>query len=68
MSEREVRIRFTGDSAVLKGSANDVRRIFQNLIEDESDARGAGEKMADAQRQVADQMRKSMDEIGRAHV
>lgn len=64
--EREVRIKFTGDSAVLKGSAGDVRKIFQNLIADEDDARGAGEKLADAQKQVADNMRKSMAEISAA--
>ena len=63
MADREVRIRFTGDSAVLKGSAADVRKIFQNLIDDENDARGAGEKLADAQKQVADSMRQSMAEI-----
>lgn len=66
MSEREVRIKFTGDSAVLKGAAGDVRKIFQNLVADENDARGAGEKMADAQKQVAAQMRKSMAEISEA--
>ena len=63
MAEREVRIRFTGESAVLKGSAADVRKIFQNLIDDENDARGAGEKLADAQKQVAAQMKQSMAEI-----
>lgn len=64
--EREVRIKFTGDSAVLKGSAADVRQIFQNLIADENDARGAGEKLADAQKQVADKMRTEMASISAA--
>jgi hypothetical protein len=64
--EREVRIKFTGDSAVLKGAAGDVRKIFQNLIDDENDARGAGEKLADAQKQVAANMRKSMADISAA--
>ncbi|MEQ1700363.1 MAG: hypothetical protein ABMA25_09645 [Ilumatobacteraceae bacterium] len=64
--EREVRIKFTGDSAVLKGSAADVRQIFQNLIADENDARGAGEKLADAQKQVAERMRTDMAEISAA--
>ena len=66
MSEREVRIKFTGDSAVLKGAAKDVRTVFNNLVADENDARGAGEKLADAQRQVADSMRSSMAEISAA--
>lgn len=66
MADREVRIRFTGDSAVLKGSAADVRKIFQNLVEDENDARGAGEKLADAQKQVAERMRADMAQISEA--
>lgn len=63
MADREVRIRFTGDSKVLKNSASEVRAVFQKLIEDENDARGAGEKLADAQKTVADKMRAEMKAI-----
>ena len=47
-SEREVKIRFTGESAVLKGSAGEVRKVFQMLTSDLNDSRGAGEKLAAA--------------------
>mgnify|MGYP000879282308 CR=1 FL=1 len=64
--EREVRIRFTGESAVLKGAGGEVRKVFQMLQGDINDTRSAGEKLATAQKQVADSMRKDMEEIGRA--
>lgn len=62
-SEREVKIRFTGESAVLKGSAGEVRKVFQMLTSDLNDSRGAGEKLAAAYEQVADSMRKDMAAI-----
>lgn len=66
MADREVRIRFTGDSKVLKGSAGEVRQVFQKLIEDEDDARGAGEKLAAAQKIVAEKMRAEMKGVSEA--
>jgi uncharacterized alkaline shock family protein YloU len=62
-TEREVKIRFTGESAVLKGSAGEVRKVFQMLTSDLNDSRGAGEKLAAAYEQVADSMRKDMAAI-----
>lgn len=62
-AEREVKIRFTGESAVLKGSAGEVRKVFQMMTSDLNDARGAGEKLAAAYEQVADSMRKDMKAI-----
>lgn len=64
--EREVRIRFTGESAVLKGAGGEVRKVFQMLQGDINDTRSAGEKLATAQKQVAASMKKDMDDIGRA--
>lgn len=64
--EREVRVRFTGESQVLKGATGEVRKVFLQLQGDLNDTRSAGEKLAAAQKQVADSMRKDMEEIGRA--
>ena len=64
--EREVRVRFTGESAVLKGSAGEVRKVFQMLQGDINDTRSASEKLAAAQTQVADSMRKDMEAVSRA--
>ena len=64
--EREVRVRFTGESAVLKGAAGDVRKVFQMMTGDLNDTRSASEKLAAAQTQVADSMRKDMKAIADA--
>ena len=64
--EREVRVRFTGESAVLKGAAGEVRKVFTMMQADINDTRSASEKLAAAQKQVADSMTKDMKEIGRA--
>ncbi len=64
--EREVRVRFTGESAVLKGAAGEVRKVFTMMQADLNDTRSASEKLAAAQKQVAASMKKDMDDIGRA--
>lgn len=64
--EREVRVRFTGESAVLKGAGGEVRKVFQMMMADINDTRDAAEKMAAAQAQVADSMRKDMAAIATA--
>ena len=64
--EREVRVRFTGESAVLKGAGGEVRKVFQMMKADINDTRDAAEKMAAAQSQVADSMRKDMAAIATA--
>jgi len=58
--EREVRVRFTGESAVLKGSAGEVRKVFQMMTGDLNDTRSASEKLAAAQAQVAKTMKADM--------
>ena len=65
-TEREVKIRFTGESAVLKGTTGEVRKVFQMLSSDLNDARGAGEKLAAAYKQVADSMERDMRDIADA--
>lgn len=64
--EREVRVRFTGESAVLKGAAGDVRKAFLMMQSDINDTRSASEKLAAAQKQVAASMKKDMEAIAAA--
>lgn len=64
--EREVRVRFTGESAVLKGAAGEVRKAFLMMQSDINDTRSASEKLAAAQKQVAASMKKDMEAIAAA--
>jgi hypothetical protein len=61
--EREVRIRFTGESAVLKGTFGDVKRLFQAMQDDVDDSRLAGDQLAEAFNKTADEMRRRMAEL-----
>jgi hypothetical protein len=61
--DREVRIRFTGESAVLKGTFGDVKRLFQAMQDDVDDSRVAGDQLADAFNKTADEMRRRMAEL-----
>lgn len=63
MAEREVRIRFTGDTGVLKGQAGELRTLFANLVNDTDDTRDAGAKWADAYKQQSDRIRQEMSDI-----
>lgn len=63
MAEREVRIKFTGDTGVLKGQAGELRTLFANLVNDTDDVRDAGAKWADAYSQQSQRIRREMDDI-----
>lgn len=63
MAEREVRIRFTGESGVLKGQAAELRTLFGNLMSDTDDVRSAGEKWAAAHKQQSARIRAEMDDV-----
>ena len=63
MAEREVRIKFTGDTGVLKGQAGELRTLFANLVNDTDDVRDAGAKWADAYSQQSRRIQQEMDDI-----
>lgn len=63
MAEREVRIKFTGESGVLKGQAGELRTLFQNMVNDVDDARLAGEKWADAYGQQSQRIKGDMADV-----
>lgn len=63
MAEREVRIKFTGESGVLKGQAAELRTLFGNLMSDTDDVRSAGEKWAAAHKQQSARIRAEMDDV-----
>lgn len=64
--DREVRIRFTGEGGVLKGTAAELRTLFGNLQNDTDDLRTAGEKWADAYRQQSARIKQEMDDVANA--
>lgn len=61
--DREVRIRFTGESSPFKGVAGDVRRLFQDMQADVDDTRLAGDQLADAYRIATENMRRRMEDL-----
>lgn len=64
--EREVRVKFTGENSSIKGASGEVARIFQSMVDDIDDVRGAGEKLADAQKQVANSITREYEKIDTA--
>jgi hypothetical protein len=57
-SEREVKVKFTGESSSVQSAASDVRKVFQMLDSDINDDRDAIQKLGAAYEQVADAVRK----------
>jgi hypothetical protein len=64
--DREVRIRFTGESAALKGSFGDVRTLFQAMQDDVNDTRLAGDQLATAYETVAANLKTRLAELDSA--
>lgn len=65
-SEREVKVKFTGEGSSVQSAARDIRQVFQALMDDTDDVRTAGAKMETAYKMVASGMRKDMASVDEA--